>query len=118
MTQRPNVLVHLKDLNLEAPVDDEVRDLIARRCDDLAHEFHEMDRLEIHAEADGNHFVVHGHATGKGTNVATHASASEVVPATDQVLDKLERQLRRAHDKRIFGQRRDAQKKQTKRQPA
>ena len=118
MTERPNVLVHFKDLDLEASVDDEVRSLIARRCDDLAHEFHEMDRVEIHAESDGNAFVVQGHATGKSTNVATHARASEVLPATDQVLDKIERQLRRAHDKRIFGQRRDAQKRQPKRQPA
>ena len=119
MTQSPSVLIHLKDLDLDREVDEGVRSLIDRRCEQLAGEFREVDRVEIKVEEDGgNGFVVHGHATGKNTNVATHASASDVMPATDQVLDKIERQLRRAHDKRIFGRRRDAQKTSPKRQPA
>jgi ribosome-associated translation inhibitor RaiA len=37
------------------------------------------------------------------------------VPAVDAVLDKVKRQLRKAHDKRIFAQRRDAQRHPPKR---
>jgi ribosomal subunit interface protein len=110
MTQSPVVLVHFKDLEFESDVDEGVRNLIDRRCAHLADEFREVTRFEINLSQDGNGFVVHGHATGKNTNVATHAAASEAAPATDQVLGKIERQLRRMHDKRIFGQRRDAQK--------
>ena len=118
MTQSPAVLVHFKDLELESEVDEGVRSLIDRRCEQLADEFREVARFEINVEEDGSGFVVHGHATGKNTNVATHVTATDVLPATDQVLDKIERQLRRLHDKRIFGRRRDAQKAPPKRQLA
>ena len=61
---------------------------------------------------------VHGHATGKHRDVGAHASASEAGPAADRVLDKLERQLRTLHDKKIFSQRRDAQRDPPKKRSA
>ena len=48
---------------------------------------------------------------GKNTDAAAHAAAGEVRQAGERALDKLERELRRHHDKKIFGQRREAQKK-------
>ena len=53
--------------------------------------------------------------TGKGTDVVTQVNASELAPAADIIFDKVERQLRKLHDKRIFSQRREAQRDRTKR---
>lgn len=113
MSELPAVVLHCKDLEL----DERVRTSIEKRCTQLADEFREVSRFEIHVDVDGVGFVVHGHATGKNTDVATHANASEPGPAADRVLDKIERTLRKQHDKRIFSQRRDAQRDPPKRRP-
>ncbi len=111
MTQSPTILVHAKDLEL----DESVRASIERRCEQLAEEFHEVARFEITVTEAGASFNVQGHATGKHTDVVTHAEASDPGPAADLVLDRIEKQLRRLHDKRIFSQRRDAQRDPPKR---
>lgn len=111
--QSPEVVIHLKELSEE---EDTLRDSIESRCTNLAEEFPEISRFEISVHEDGVSFSVNGHATGKNTDVATHASASEIAPAVDAVLDKVKRQMRRAHDKRIFSQRRDAQRRPPKRE--
>jgi ribosome-associated translation inhibitor RaiA len=114
MSERPAVLVHSKDLELE----ERVRTSIEKRCANLAEEFREVARFELSFEANGAGFIVHGHATGKNTDVASHAEASEPGPAADRVLEKIERSLRKQHDKRIFAQRRDAQRDPPKRRPS
>lgn len=106
MNQRLNVVTTFKDLRN----DDDVRDAIDRRCEHLAREFPEISRVEITIAEDGAGITVHGHVTGKSRDVGAHAEASEAGPAADRVLDKIERQLRTLHDKRIFAQRRDAQR--------
>jgi ribosomal subunit interface protein len=112
------VEVHFKDL----PTDPELREALERRvasrCDELLREFEEITRCEIHLAADGVGFTAQAHATAKGVDTATHAEASELGPAADQALDRLERQLRKLHDKRIFSQRREAQRDPPKRKPA
>lgn len=114
MTERPAVLLHGRDVELE----ERVRTAIEKRCARLAEEFREVARFELTVEVNGAGFIVHGHATGKNTDVASHADASEPGPAADRVLDKIERALRKQHDKRIFAQRRDAQRDPPKRRPA
>lgn len=112
MSDRATVVVHFKDVE----TDELVREAVQKRCDHLAEEFHELKRIEITIAGNGGVEVdVHGHATGKNTDVATHASAEEPRAASDAVLDKIERQLRKTHDKRIFAQRRDAQRDPPKR---
>jgi len=111
MTNEPTVVLHLR----KYAEDEALRESLARRCRALGQEFHEIARCEISLAENGGDFVAHGHVTGKSTDVATHASASEIEPALDQLLHKVERQLRRGHDKRIFGQRRDARRDPTKR---
>lgn len=110
--QRPDVVIHLKELSED---DESLRELIEQRCDQLAEEFREITRVEVSVHEDGAEFAVSGHATGKSTDIATHATASEIAPAVDAVLAKVQRQLRRAHDKRIFSQRREAQRDPPKR---
>jgi ribosomal subunit interface protein len=111
MSRSPSVVLHFRDVE----VDEVIRETIHRRCDHLADEFHEVSRFEVTITESGAGFTAHGHATGKNTDVATHAAAEAARTASDQVLDKIERQLRRVHDKRIFSQRRDAQRDPPKR---
>jgi len=114
MTKNPSVVVHLNDIRLEEPALDAIRE----RCGHLAEEFHEVSRVEITINQDGLEFTAQSHATGKNTDVATHAAATEPRAAIDKALDKVERQLRKVHDKRIFSPRRAAQKDPAKRKAA
>ncbi len=111
MVQTAPVVIHFRDLN----GDNELRQQIEKRCAHLHDEFHEVSRFEITLEEDGGGFVAHGHVTGKGTDLGTHVAAKELEPAADQLLDKIERHLRRVHDKRIYGQRRGARRDPAKR---
>jgi ribosomal subunit interface protein len=111
MARSASVVLHCKDVE----IDESVREAIQRRCDGLAEEFHEIGRFELTLSEDGTGFAAHGHAIGKNTDVATHATAEIPRTASDQVLDKIERQLRKVHDKRIFSRRREAQRDPPKR---
>ena len=115
MSERPNVIVHARDLNLEPELDERIRGHIEKRCRALAEEFHEVAQFELTLELAGAGYQVHGHATGKNTDVATQAEATDPGPAVDKVIEKIAKQLRRHHDKRIFTRRRDAQKDPPKR---
>ena len=115
MTNRPVVILHAKDLHLEREVDERMRASIERRCQTLAEEFQEVSRFEFTLTLEGAGYQVHGHATGKNTDIATHADATDPGPAADMVIDKIAKQLRKNHDKRIFAQRRDAQRDPPKR---
>ena len=106
MSRNPSVLLHFRDVE----VDETIRELVHRRCDHLADEFHEVNRFELTISESGAGFSAHGHATGKNTDVATHADAGAARVASYQVLDKIERQLRRVHEKRIFARRREARR--------
>ncbi len=114
MTERPSVVTTFKDI----PHDDAVRDAIEKRCGQLGQEFHELSRIEITLMEDGGGISVHAHVTGKFRDVGAQAEASEALPAVEQVLGKIERQLRTAHDKQIFTQRREAQRHPPKKRSA
>jgi len=108
------VVIHFKDV----PHSEKVREAMETRCTHLASEFEEVTRFEISFSPLGTDVEAHGHATGKHTNVATQASGKNLRAAGDQVLEKIERQLRKTHDKRIFSQRREAQRHPSKREVA
>ena len=112
MTQRLTVVTNFKDLSK----DEAVREAIESRCHHLASEFEEIVRIEITLTADGVGFTAHGHVTGRQIDVATHAAATQMLPAAEKLLTKVERQLRRVHDKRIFARRREAQRRSPKRE--
>lgn len=102
-----NIVVHFKDLD----VDEDLREHIHARCEHLAAEFPEAMRFEVTLEPGPNSVQCHGHVSGKRTRVAAHANGSVLArQAGDAFLEKLERELRTEHDKRIFTQRRKAQK--------
>ncbi len=111
MGENQTVVISFKDLE----VDEEAREAIDKRCGILGDEFPETTRFEITISPDGSGHTAHARVHARQTEVDTHASASELRLAADQALDKVERQLRRAHDKRIFSRRREAQKASPKR---
>jgi ribosomal subunit interface protein len=111
MTNNPSVVIHLKEVEQEEPL----RESIEKKAEALGNEFPEVSKIEISIAPNGAGFIANGHVTGKGTDIATHAKASELAPAVDSVFDKVERQLRKIHDKRIFAQRREAQRAPAKR---
>jgi ribosomal subunit interface protein len=112
MADAPVLNLHLK----RVPDHDELKEHVEKRVAQLSEEFPEVTRFEITLSEDGVGFTAHGHVTGKSTEIAPHSAiAPEPRPALDQMFEKVERQLRRVHDKRIFAQRRDAQKNPPKR---
>jgi len=114
MTDHATVEIHWRNL----PAEDEINDYLNRRCEELAAEFPEADGFDISLQAEGSKIECHAHVAGKRTRLAAHASgASSPRQAAEGTLDKLEKEMRREHDKRIFGARRKAQKAQAKRTP-
>ncbi len=111
MTKNPSVVIHFKEVEQDEPL----RESIEKQSEALGDEFHEVSKIEISLAPNGAGFIANGHVTGKGTDIVTHAEASEPTPAVDSVFDKVERQLRKLHDKRIFAQRREAQRSPPKR---
>jgi ribosome-associated translation inhibitor RaiA len=110
--QEMSVVIHFRDV----ATDEEVRDHLEQRCQSLADEFPETLRYEITLQDNNGPFSAHARATGRKTNAAAHIDDGlNLRHAGDQVLDKLERELRREHDKRIFSPRRKAQKSPSKR---
>ena len=108
------LVLHLKD----ASSNDPLREHVEQRIEALSNEFPEVTRFEITLSEDAAGYTAHARVTGKNTEVAPHtAGAAKPRPALDSLLHKIERQLRRAHDKRIFSQRREAQRDPPKRKP-
>jgi ribosomal subunit interface protein len=112
MAGTPTLVLHLKS----ASSNDSLREHVETRIEALSNEFPEVTRFEITLSEEATGYTAHARVTGKNTEVAPHAAgAPEPRPALDALLDKIQRQLRRAHDKRIFSQRRNAQRDPPKR---
>ena len=109
----PIVAISFKDLE----PDEEVREEASRRLSALADEFPEPSHIEVAFEPDGEGFSAHAHVTGGGIDVATSSHAPELPLAADRLFDRLAKQLRRAHDKRLFARRRVAMTRNPKRKP-
>lgn len=106
-----NLVVHFKDVEH----DSDLEEALERRCEHLGEEFPETRRFELSLSPERNEISAHAKVTGKNTSVASHASAPDARQAADNALDRLERELRKDHDKRIFKPRREAMRKQPKR---
>ena len=112
MTESARIQTHWRNL----PADELTNQYLARRCDQLTAEFPEADSFEISLQVEGKQVEGHAHVDGKRTRLAAHTrGALSSRQAAERVLDKLEREMRKEHDKRIFSARRKAQKSQVKR---
>ena len=105
------VIVHYKDVSHS----EELTEALERRCQHLADEFGETDCFEISISPDRNDIRAHAKVTGKNTTIAAHANAPAERQAAEMALDRLERELRSRHDKRIFAPRREARKTKARR---
>lgn len=114
MTKTPSVVIHFREVEQDEPL----RESIEQKSQHLGDEFHEVSKIEISVAPNGVGFIANGHLTGKGTDIATQVEATELSPAVDSVFDKFQRKLRKLHDKRIFTQRREAQRSPPKRAKA
>jgi ribosome-associated translation inhibitor RaiA len=103
-----SVVIHFRGIEN----DDVVREHLTGRCQHLADEFPETTHFELTLEPDAEKVRAHGHVVGKGTHSAAHANGvTDVKAAGDALVEKLHKELRKLHDKRIFTQRRKEQKK-------
>jgi ribosomal subunit interface protein len=99
-----NVQLHLEDL--EHP--DPIRDTCGQWATDLESEFPQTTRLEISVRSVGSSHETHVHVTGKDLEVAAHARENDVMASLHDAFEKARRQLRKHHDKQIFGRRRNS----------
>lgn len=106
MHQDAQVVIRFK--NIEQ--DDAVRSHLEQRLRQISHEFPETSRCELSLSADSADITAHAHASGKQLDLAAHAARENVRAAGEVALDKLVRELRRQHDKRIFARRRAARR--------
>ena len=83
MTDLPVVVIHFREIENN----DQIRDSIEKQSWQLAEDFREINRIEISLEANSPDFVAHAHITGKGTDIATQAEASELAPAIHLAFD-------------------------------
>ena len=113
MPREADVIVQVHFKGVEH--DRELHELLEKRCQVLAEEFHETDCYEISLSNEANQISAHAKVTGKNTSVAAHADAPEERQAAEAALDRLERELRREHDKRIFAPRREARRERSRR---
>ena len=109
MAEDATVIVHFRDVERN----DGLYESLENRCEHLAAEFHETRHYEISITPDNNEISVHAKVTGKNTSIAAHATAPEARRAAETALDRLERELRRDHDKRIFAPRRAAKRRRS-----
>ena len=110
MTQDAKVVIHFKDLNQN----DLLNETLEKRCHHLAAEFPETTRYEVTISLDKNEVHANTYVTGKNTSLASHAVADNERQASEVALDKLARELRKEHDKRIFSARREARRTRAK----
>lgn len=111
MTRDAKVVIYFKDLEQN----DLLNEALEKRCHHLAEEFPETTRYEITISLDRNEVNAQAHVTGKNTSIASRAAADNQRQAAETALDKLERELRKEHDKRIFAARREAKRTRAKR---
>jgi ribosome-associated translation inhibitor RaiA len=106
MARETTLIVHFGDVE-RTP---QLSEALARRCSHLAEEFNETDCFEISLCPDKTDVSAHAKVTGKSTRISAHANAPHEMQAADAALNRLERELRNRHDKRIFSPRREARR--------
>ena len=110
MNSNVQVALHFKGIAHDETLDQ----ILKNHCHRVAAEFQETNHLELTLSVEAGEISCHVHASGKKTRVASHALAADARKAGDIALNRLERELRRLHDKRIFGGRRVARQERNR----
>ena len=114
MPENTTLVVRFKDIEH----DDDVHSHLESRLRQIAEEFPEAAHCELHLSANATEIAALVHVSGKRIDLAAHAATQDPRTAGEFALDKLQRELRREHDKRIFGRRREARRDQERRRAA
>ena len=95
--------VHFQDV----PHSESIQRECERWIDLLREEFPETSKYEITLTHAGNDHETHVHVTGKHVELASQARHRDLREAVTDAFDRVRRQLRKHHDKKISGRRRD-----------
>ena len=114
MTEEATLVLRFKDIEH----DDDVHSHLESRLRQIAYDFPEASHCELSLTADSLDITAQAHARGKRLDLAAHAVTQDVRTAGEIALEKLQRELRREHDKRIFSRRREARRDQERRRTA
>ena len=98
--------IHFQDVEHEESVREEAERLTGQ----LQEEFPETAKFEVTVSLSGEEYSTHLHVTGKHISVNSSAESRELRETLAEAYEKAHRQLRKHHDKTIFGRRREGQK--------
>jgi putative sigma-54 modulation protein len=98
--------LHVKGKNLE--VNDSIRDYAERKLQKLDRRVHEQTRVEIELAVEHNPRIAESQVAEatvhlKGHTLRAREAARDMRAAIDELADKLVRQVRDIHDKRVDG---------------
>jgi putative sigma-54 modulation protein len=98
--------LHVKGKNLE--VNDAIRDYAERKLQKLDRRVHESTRVEIELAVEKNPSIAESQVAEaivylKGHTLRARETAGDMKAAIDELADKLVRQVRDLHDKRVDG---------------
>jgi putative sigma-54 modulation protein len=96
--------LHVKGKNLE--VNDSIRDYAERKLQKLDRRVHELTRVEIELAVERNPSIAESQVAEatvhlKGHTLRVRETAPDMKAAIDELADKLVRQVRDIHDKRV-----------------
>jgi ribosomal subunit interface protein len=94
--------VHFHDV----PQSDDLRSEAERHVAALQQEFPATSKFEVSLSRDRAEHHTHVHLTGKEGEFAAHAANGDPRASLEAAFTRLRRQLRRHHDKRVLGRRR------------
>ena len=100
------MLLHVKGNNLE--VNDSIRDYAERKLQKLDRRVHESTRVEIELAVEKNPSIAESQVAEatvhlKGHTLRAREAARDMKAAIDELVDKLVRQVKDIHDKRVDG---------------
>ena len=102
-----SVRVHFRDV----PHSERIRRDCENSVNGLQEEFPETSKFEITLTHTGDTHETHVHVTGKDLEVAAIGQALTLQESVTEALEHTRKQLRKHHDKVIFGRRRNSNKR-------
>lgn len=98
--------IHFHDLRSS----ESIRQECERLANNLRESFPETSKFEVRLSLNGELHETHIHVTGKDLEVASSAKHRELRDSVTDAFQRIQKQLRKRHDKQIFTRRRDATK--------
>ena len=90
----------------EVPHPERIREQCEKTASALEEEFPEATAFDVSISHDGESHEAHVHVTGKNVDCASSARHRTLADAVHEALERTRKQLRKRHDKKIFGTRR------------